>query len=130
MNKIKSENISVSLIYCIAKPSLKTSPDHFFGNPNVICFAFRKGEFLYADKDENKNLVFLNESKLIETTVEPRQMHHSNMFSHYKRATGKDTNKKDWIRGRTGEDGKSLNIWNDQNVNDIKMVVQNSCNKT
>jgi len=112
-------------IYSSEKPELKTSPDHYFGLPNVVAFSYKSGNLLYADKDKNKTTLFLN-GKAIANIAEvlSKRVTHSNMMKHYNDAMKSNEDKANWIRGRTNSARTQINLWGQPDSNVIEAILR------
>jgi len=115
----------VKAIYRSEKPELKTSPDHYFGLPNVVAFSYKSGNLLYADKDKYKTTLFLN-GKAIDNIkeVSAKRVTHSNLMKHYNDATKSSENKESWIRGRTNSARTQINLWGQHDSDVIETILQ------
>jgi hypothetical protein len=98
-------------IYTSKKPELKTSPDHYFGKPNVVAFAFKDGKLLYSAPEGKDSKVFLN-GKVIDVAKENfTHMIHRQLVSQYNKVTNSEENKETWVRGRTDSTRTKINLW-------------------
>ena len=111
----------MKILYHSDKPELKTSPDHYFGLPNVVTFAYRNGNLLYSDKKDGKGFVFLDGKPLaIVKDIPVRQMTHSNLMRYYNEAIGSTEEKEHWRRGRTNSSRTRINLWGNLNTPEIQ----------
>lgn len=103
----------MKVLYYSKKPEMKTSPDHYFGESGVICFAYKNGVILYAKPYKDGHYIFANDKVIGESLVNSSHMTHSNLVSHYANATNRTEDKKTWIRGRTNPSHTKANFWGD-----------------
>lgn len=116
----------MEVTYSSTKPELKTSPDHYFGEPNVVCFAYKKGNLLWADQHKNQNFLFYNGKPIIkiEKGIPSRQVTHSNLIRHYNMATNSNEEKENWTRGRADTTRTKLNLWGSYTEGEISRIVR------
>jgi len=118
-----SDSIQVLLLNEWEKPHLRTSPDHFFGKKNALCFAYKDGDLMYATWAHDNTFVYLNDRPLVEIPdINPDHVYHTKMFQYYSRITGILTNKYEWIRGRIVNEGEFVNFWGHIEISEITAV--------
>jgi len=115
----------MEVTYSSVKPELKTSPDHYFGESNVVCFAYKNGKVLWADQHDKQNFLFDNGKPIIkiEAGISPQHVTHSNLIRHYNMATKANETKEGWSRGRTDSTRTKFNLWGSYEEKEISRIV-------